>query len=159
MQKIQLRCGNCGKKLLTYSKSDTPKYGSPVKKCKKCGTIYADPRFHEIAIEGIPEGVFSVSANVILAVIGALVALRGIYLFDIRMLNVPDAMQWFLPTAFTLIGGAMVIGSIMEIILIKTGKKALKYERLKKESEMRLSDKGYVYTLQNLGYIIPEKYL
>lgn len=56
MQSYEIRCQNCGKKHLTYSQSSFRKYESPVKKCRKCGFRYADPRCHEIAIEGIPAG-------------------------------------------------------------------------------------------------------
>lgn len=42
MQFYEIRCKNCGKKLLTYSQSSFRKYESPVKKCKKCGFRYAD---------------------------------------------------------------------------------------------------------------------
>lgn len=41
----------------------------------------------------------------------------------------------------------------------KSGRKARKYEKLKRESEERLSDRRYAYMLQSLGYEVPEKYL
>lgn len=159
MQSIEIRCKNCGKKLLKYEQSSTRKYKSPVKKCKKCGTRYADPRCHEIAIEGIPEDTFNIPLYVIMGIIGALILYRGIHLFGVHQLGVPDEIQWLLPAVFTLIGAAMVIGSIVEIIAIKSGIKAKRYEKLRKESEERLSDKSYVYILQDLGYKVPEKYL
>lgn len=159
MQSIEIRCKNCGKKLLKYEKSSTRKYKSPVKKCKKCGTIYADPRCHEIAIEGIPEDTFSIPINVIMGIIGALILYRGIHLFGVHQIGTPDEIQWLLPSVFTLIGAVMVIGSIVEIIAIKLGIKAKRYEKLRKESEERLSDKSYVYIIQDLGYKVPEKYL
>ncbi|MDE6750465.1 MAG: hypothetical protein K2K21_15615 [Lachnospiraceae bacterium] len=159
MQSIEIRCKNCGKKLLKYEKSSTRKYKSPVKKCKKCGTKYADPRCHEIALEGIPEDTFNIPIYVIMVIIGALILYRGIHLFGVHQLGVPDAIQWLLPAFFSIIGVAMLIGSIVEIIAIKSGIKAKKYEKLRKESEERLSDKSYVYILQDLGYKVPEKYL
>lgn len=159
MQSIEIRCKNCGKKLLAYDQSSTIRYKSPVKNCKKCGTRYADPRCHEIAIEGIPKDTFSIPSYVIMMIIGALILYRGIYLFGIHQIGVSDSFQWFLPVAFTILGVAIVIGSIVEIISIKSGRKALKYEKLRKESEKRLSDKSYAYILQSLGYQVPEKYL
>lgn len=159
MQSIEIRCKNCGKKLLTYDQASTRRYKSPVKNCKKCGTRYADPRCHEIAIEGIPKDTFSIPSYVVMMIIGALILYRGIYLFGIHQIGVSDSFQWFLPAAFTILGAAMVIGSIVEIISIKSGRKALKYEKLRKESEERLSDKSYAYILQSLGYQVPEKYL
>lgn len=159
MQSIEIRCKNCGKKLLKYEQSSSIKYESPVKKCKKCGTRYADPRCREIAIEGIPEGTFSIPLYVIMGIIGALILYRGIHLFGVHQIGTPDEIQWLLPSVFTILGAAMVIGSIVEIIAIKSGIKAKKYEKLRKESEERLSDKSYVYILQDLGYKVPEKYL
>ena len=159
MQSIEIRCKNCGKKLLKYEKRSTRKYKSPVKKCKKCGTRYADPRCCEMAIEGIPEDTFYIPSYVIFMIIGALILYRGIHLFSVHQIGTPDEIQWLLPSFFTLIGIVIVIGSIVEIIAIKSGLKAKKYEKLKKESEERLSDKSYVYILQDLGYKVPEKYL
>lgn len=159
MQSIEIRCKNCGKKLLTYEPPSTIKYESPVKNCKKCGTRYADPRCHEIAIEGIPDDTFNILPHVIIMIIGALILYRGIYLFSVHQINVPDKIQWLLPAFFTILGAVMVIGSIADIIAIKSGIKALKYEKLRKESEERLSDKNYAYILQSLGYKVPAKYL
>ncbi len=159
MQSIEIRCKNCGKKLLTYDQGSIRRYKSPVKNCKKCGTRYADPRCHEIAIEGIPGDTFYIPSYVIMVIIGALILYRGIYLFGVRQIGVPNGFQWFLPGFFTIAGAVMVIGGIVEIITIKTGRKTLKYEKLRKESEERLSDKSYAYILQDLGYQVPEKYL
>ena len=64
-----------------------------------------------------------------------------------------------LPTVFTITGIICVIGGIIEIISIKTGKKQERFDRLTKESIQRLSDKSYAYTLQDLGYQVPEEYL
>lgn len=159
MQPYEIRCRNCKKKLLTYSGSSYPKYKSPVKKCKKCGTVYADPRCHEIAIEGIPRGMFSVPAYAVMLVIGALMCWRGIYLFGVRQLSVPDAVQWLLPALFTVSGAVMAIAAVAGIIAIRTGVKEKRFDRLRRESEARLGDKNYAYLLRDLGYQVPEKYL
>lgn len=159
MKTIVLRCKNCGKKLLTYSQASIQRYKSPVKSCKKCGTRYADPRCHEIAVEGIPPDTFSISSYVIIMIIGALILYRGIHLFGTYQLGVPDETQWLLPFLFVISGVIMAVAGIVEIILIKTGRKAVKYDKLRAESENRLRDKNYVYILQDLGYKIPEKYL
>ena len=53
----------------------------------------------------------------------------------------------------------LTIGAIIEIISIISGRKAQKFEKRRLESEARMSDKGYVYILQDLGYQIPDKYL
>lgn len=159
MQSIEIRCKKCGKKLLTYSQSSIRRYKSPVKNCKRCGTRYADPRCHEIAIEGILEDVFNIPSYVIMVIIGALVLYRGIYLSGMHQLGISDEMQWLLPWFFTAAGAVMMIIGAVEIIAIKSGRKAVKYKKLKEESEARLNDKNYAYILQSLGYMVPEKYL
>lgn len=158
MQTIVIRCKKCGKKLLAYNQGGFRKYKSPVKQCKSCGIQYADPRCCEIALEGIPADVFSVSSYVVMAILGALILYRGIYLFGMHQLGVPNGLQWLLPSLFTICGAILVTGGIIEIISIKTGNKAEKFERLKRDSETRMNDRDYVHILQSLGYKIPEKY-
>lgn len=155
----EIRCQNCGKKLLTYHQSSFRKYESPVKKCKKCGFRYADPRCHEIAIEGLPADAFHIPSYLVMLVIGALILGRGMYLFGMRQMGISDSLQWLLPLVFVFFGVIMVVGAIIEIIAIISGRKVRKFDKRRLESEVRLSDKGYVYMLQDLGYQIPKKYL
>lgn len=159
MEEYEIRCKGCGKRLLKYSKTSARKYKSPVKSCSKCGMRYADPRCHEIAIEGIPSDTFRISSYIFLAVAGALILYRGIYLFGMHQMGTPETMQWLLPTLFTVIGCIMLLGGLTECILIVTGIKRRRFDKLTKESEQRLADKGYVYLLQELGYQIPGKIL
>lgn len=159
MQSYEIRCQNCGKKLLTYSQSSFRKYESPVKKCKKCGFRYADPRCHEIAIEGIPADTFHIPSYLLMLVIGGLILARGVYLFGMRQIGISGRMQWLLPSVFVVFGVILTIGAIIEIISIISGRKAQKFDKRRRESEARLRDKGYIYMLQDLGYQIPEKYL
>lgn len=149
---IDLKCSGCGKKLLSYDKRGFRQYKSPLKKCKKCGKLYADPRCHEIAIEGIPDDVFSVKSNIFLMIFGALVVWRGLYLLNKVQLGVPDEMQFFMPVVFIIVGAVCIIGGIVEIISIKTGRKARKFERLRIESEERLRDNSYRELLREVGY-------
>lgn len=140
-----LMCSGCGKKLLSYEKWSR-QYKSPLKKCPKCGKMYADPRCHELAIEGIPSDVFSVKSYLILMIFGALVVWRGVYLLD--WLDSVD----FMAIVFIIIGAICIIGGIAEIISIKTGRKARKFERLRMESEERLRDNSYAEQLREVGY-------
>lgn len=156
MEFITLKCKNCNKKLMTYIPPGSRKYKSPLKKCKKCGTEYLDPRCHEIAAEGIPKDVFSIPSYLVLTVIGGLVIWRGIYLFGMHPIGMTDSFQWFMPTVFTIMGIAFALGGIIEIIAILTGAKAKKYEKLRQESEERFLDNSYVQTLAELGYHITE---
>lgn len=148
----EIYCKNCGRKLLKYEKYER-KYKSPIAYCKKCGKEYIDPRCHELAIEGIPEAEFKVTNGIFLFIIGALIAWRGFYLFGMRMLGTPDSMQWLLPTMILLLGFAMIIGAIIDLIRISTGSKKRKYERLLEESKVRISNDEYIWKLKNLGYL------
>ena len=157
---VEIKCSKCGKKLISYDPTLARRqYKSPVKQCKSCGSHYADPRCHEIAVEGLPEDTFKVSSYAIMMAFGALITYRGAYMFQRHQLGVPDSIQWLLPTVFLLGGILMVIFGLYEIITIKTGVKQKKYDKLQQESEQRLQDKSYAYLLKDLGYPIPEKYL
>lgn len=82
------------------------------------------------------------------------------YLFGMRQMGISDSLQqWLLPSVFVFFGVIMVVGAIIEIIAIISGRKVRKFDKRRLESEVRLSDKGYVYMLQDLGYQIPKKYL
>lgn len=151
-----LFCPNCKKKLTTYDNTSIKKYESPLKKCPKCGASYLDPRCHELAAEGIPSAEFSIVSYIVLAVFGALIVWRGIYLFRRMRLYVPDEVQWFIPVVLMIMGAICVFGGLFEILLIKTGRKSKKFDRLYEESEDRLRDANYVESLRELGYIIPE---
>ena len=160
MASVTIHCKQCGKKLLSYEpQTHFRKYQSPVKTCPGCGARYADPRCHEIAIEGLPADTYRIGSYLVLIVFGAFMLYRGIVMMNRYQLGVPSAMQWMLPTVFVLAGIVCVVGGIIEIILIKTGKKQERFDRLTRESVQRLSDKSYAYTLQDLGYPVPEEYL
>lgn len=153
-----LKCASCGKKLLEY---DTPvrKFGSPLKECKKCGARYIDPRYHELAAEGIPEEDFKIPPYIFLIVIGVLIVWRGIYLFSRHMLGTPEEVRWLLPTVFMVFGIVFVIGGILEILSVKSGRKMNKFNRLYEESCKRLENPSYALTLHSMGYRVPEQYL
>ena len=151
-------CPECGKKFMFYDDNQYY-YGSPVRTCKKCGEQYIDRRYHEIAIEGIQKGQMSVRAYIISMLIGGFFIWRGIHLTQYRMLGSVEIMKWFLPVTFILLGIGVIIASIVEIILISTGKKAEKFEKLTFESEERLRDRNYAWTLKQEGYNVPEQFL
>ena len=152
------RCPECGRKFFYYD-SRQRYYGSPVRTCKKCNSQYLDLRYHEIAVEGIPESELSRKPMIILMIFGALILYRGIYLTGYRQLGMGDYGQWIMPVLFIIMGIVMITVGIIEIILISTGRKMMKYERLKRESEERMSDRSYAWTLKQEGYNVPEQYL
>ena len=151
-----LYCSECGKKLMAYDSKSFRRYKSPVKKCKKCGNLYIDPRCHELAIEGIPSDVFSVKSYIFLIIFGILLLWRGVYLLNQIQLGVPHEIQWLMPGVLITLGAVYIIGGIAEIISVKTGLKEKKYNKLYVESAERLKDVDYVSTLRNLGINIPE---
>ncbi len=151
-----LYCAKCRKKLMTYDNTSFKRYKSPVKKCKKCGNLYIDPRCHELAIEGIPSDVFSVKSFIILIIFGVLLLWRGIYLLNQVQLGVPPETQWLMPTVIITFGAVCIIGGIAEIISIKTGLKEKKFNRLYTASKERLKNADYVSILRNLGVDVSE---
>lgn len=148
----EIKCGNCGKRLLRYEVYEK-KYKSPLTVCKHCGCEYIDPRCQELALTGIPEREFKLLNTVIMLLIGILIMWRGIYLLDMKMLNMPDYAQWVLPTVILLLGFVFVVAAIVEFIRIVSGKKRKKYERLLKESQNRMLDEEYIAKLKKYGYL------
>lgn len=158
MKTAKDRCPECGKKFFYYDERQF-RYGSPVRECRKCGSQYIDRRYHEIAIEGIPSDQMSKKSYLIMMVIGALILWRGIHLVQYRPLGGSEVTRWFLPVVFIIMGAVMIIGGIIEIIMISNGSKAMKFEKIKSESEERLRDRSYAWTLKQEGYNVPEQFL
>ena len=154
---VEFHCPSCGKKLFTYEVRAV-KYESPLKECKKCNAKYLDPRCKELAITGIPKSEFGMMQYALILVIGVLIGWRGYHMLGMRQLGVASEIQWVLPVCFMLIGAGLIIGAICSMISIKTGLKAKKFDRLYEESRDRMRDMSYVYTLQKLGYDVPEEF-
>ena len=154
---LEFRCHTCGKKLFSYE-ARTRKYGEIIRKCGKCGVDYADPRYHELALDGIPEDEFGYLQYVLMIALGAFFIWRGLHLFGGRQLGVPEEIQWLMPSAFMLTGIAVIIAALIGIISVMTGAKRRRFDRLLRESEQRMKDPGYVYKLRKFGYNVPENY-
>lgn len=159
MARYKIICRGCGKHLLTYNQNGSKKYESPIKVCKNCGTKYFDPRCCEIAIEGIPSDTFSIPSYTISMLIGIFMLYRGIHLFHMHELGMPDELQWLLPSILSIFGAIFTVVGLVEIFIILTGIKRRKFDRLIKDSRKRLEDKNYVYMLKSFGYEVPEEYL
>ena len=153
--RINYNCPSCGKRLFTYQR-DTRKYGPPLKTCKHCNEDYLDPRYHELAIEGIPDHVFSCLPYLVVFLLGAFILWRGYALYHLNQLGVPEKMQWFKPAVFMGLGLLLILNAVAGIISIKTGLKRRKFEKLLEESNQRLEDTNYRYALEKLGYKKPE---
>lgn len=152
-------CNRCGSKLLSYNEYSKKRYESPVKRCKKCQAYYLDSRCHEIAVEGIPSDTFSIRSRLIMGLFGAFVLYRGIHLLFRYQIGTPEHMQWLMPVVFLIMGVVLIIGAIVDVLLIMTGSKQKKYDKLRLESEARMQDKSYAYLLNELRYPGTERYL
>lgn len=153
----EFHCPSCGKKLFSYEQR-TRKYGCIIKECKKCGAEYADPRYVELAIEGIPEDELKIGPYLFMMIIGILLIWRAVHMFGVHQLGVMQQMQCLMPSVFLIFGIAAIIGSVISIILIKTGKRAQKLEVLFMESKERMRDMRYVSKLRNFGYDVPQEF-
>jgi hypothetical protein len=94
-----------------------------------------------------------------MGIVGGLILWRGLYLFTVHQLGTSENIQWLYPTTFTVMGIFCILCAIYQIIIILTGIKRKKFEKLRQESEERLQDYNYAKTLVSLGYSVPEEYL
>lgn len=147
------QCNSCGKKLFSYEANQRI-YKSPLCTCKHCGTSYIDPRCQELAVTGIPEQELKPVRSIIFCFLGLVIGWRGYYLFGMRTLGLPENMQWLLPTALSLLGGAMLVAGLIDLIRILTGAKKKKLEKMLEESKLRMQDEAYVAKLKQLGYLL-----
>lgn len=154
---IEFRCPSCGKKLFSYEPR-IRKYGSLIKECRKCGSEYIDPRYYELALNGIPDDEYKVFPYVFMIIFGGLVIWRGLRLFGMRQLGVPNELQLLLPSVLLIMGVVFVIWAIAGIIMLKTGLHKKKIERLLSESQERLKDSNYVSRLRSLGLKLDDEY-
>lgn len=153
------KCPYCNKSVQLIYNENVRYNGSPVRMCKKCGQRYCDTRYHELAVEGIPNGTFSYWGGIISAVIGGLIAYRGIYLIGWKTLGSSGNFDWIKSAIFLILGIAMIIFGIVDMICVFTGKKQERYDKILSESDERMRDRSYAYLLKELGYNVPEKYL
>ncbi|MCR5418257.1 MAG: hypothetical protein K6E84_05015 [Lachnospiraceae bacterium] len=133
------------------------KYGPLTEDCKSCGKTYIDPRRVELSLTGIPADEYKMSPYVFILVIGAFLIWRGWYMLGMYQLGVPGPMQKFLPVVFIILGIVAILASIYEIIMIKTGGKAKKMQKLMEESRQRMKNHAYVEKLKDLGIEVPEE--
>ena len=153
-------CPNCGRSILGMNNRETAYqvlYGSPVRNCKRCRKPYIDSRYHEIAITGIGERTLSVKYSLkVLGIIGMILVVSvGWNVVNIRMRGRYSVMMALL----SLLSVILILYVLWDILMIATGKKAQKMERLRQESEERLRDPDYARLLADAGYLVPGQYL
>lgn len=157
MPEYKGKCPNCGREAITGYEPRQWYYGSPVKRCKKCGFTYLDKRYHEIETDGYEPDALSVrrSGLAVLLGLGSLV-IGTIFVFGEIYLS---GRYHTAMVAIAVIGIIIAVWGVIDIIRIKTGLKQKKLEKLQKESEKRLSDRSYALLLAEQGYNVPERYL
>ena len=152
----ELKCPHCGKIVSTRAANDY-RYGSPLKNCRFCKENYLDPFFHELAAEPPAPNAFSVKHKLFGMVVFAVVfaVCFGFHWLEVTYEDSYHPMfAWLM--VLTAVGEILFLA---EIILIKTGFKERRTERLRKESEERLKNPVYARELARLGYPVPREYL
>ncbi|MBE6587637.1 MAG: hypothetical protein E7647_04390 [Ruminococcaceae bacterium] len=157
MSKQTLRCPNCNKNIGTVSEGEYL-YGSPLRTCPKCKKLYHDPRYHEIAIEGIrredidPDSEYLAGKRKsgflsILGGIGVMVAFV-VLIFLGRIF-------YFFPVI-----SVMLIASGISTLSSTTGgaveKKKIQLQQEATLSRARMQNPQYVAQLRSLGYNVPD---
>lgn len=155
MAKQTLRCPNCNKNIGTIE--DDYLYGSPLRTCPKCRKIYHDPRFHEIALEGIRQNDINPDSEFIAKKrkSGILTILGGI---GVMVAFIVLIFLGWLFYFFPVISVMLIAGGINT--LSETGEGAIEKKRLALESERQLSlarmqNPVYRDQLRSLGYNVP----
>jgi len=149
------KCPHCGKDLGKYINAHL--YGSPIQTCDHCKQQHLDPRYHEIAIDGIRPEDLSAKGNgkvffIALALFVVSVAANVFYYINLSRIK-PAAL--FAMLLFL----AMLIFSVVDTIRIKTGAKQKAMEKERLASIERLQNPEYARLLAEIGYNIPEEYL
>lgn len=143
------KCPHCGLKYAYWQPKNTALYGSPFRVCSRCGKVFIDKMYKEIAVDGYNEYFlmkvqpFSIFAIVI-----------GIILILVDVLGIKVYLAAVIGGIFLIAGIYFVISDIRD-----HEKRIAEYKKLKKESEDRLSDPEYAKALKELGYNVPSKYL
>ncbi len=155
MAKQTLKCPNCNKNIGTIE--DDYLYGSPLRMCPKCKQTYHDPRYHEIAIEGIRQNDINPDAEFIAKKrkSGMLTILGGVGVMVAFILLIFVGWIFYL---FPVISVMLISGGIST--LSSTSESAIEKKRLALESERQLSlarmqNPQYVAQLRSLGYNVP----
>ncbi len=152
MAKQTLKCPNCNKAIGTIE--DDYLYGSPLRTCPKCKQTYHDPRYHEIAIEGIrhndinPDSEFLAKKRK--SGIGAIIGGIGVMVAFILLIFVGWLFYFFPVISVMLIAnGISTLSSTSESAIEK---KRLALENERQLSIARMQNPQYVEQLRSLGY-------
>lgn len=152
MGMIKQNCPNC--RAHYNEKCNAWVYGSPIRKCPKCGSEFLDKRWREVALEGFQAGKVSWKFYLV-GTVGFLIfsILCGLWLLS--LINT----QGSYPTR--LLGCIMIglfgsAGCFVMFIRCVTGYEDKKNAMYLEESKRRMQNPEYVEKLRAYGYDIPE---
>ncbi|MDE7390826.1 MAG: hypothetical protein K2M82_07800 [Lachnospiraceae bacterium] len=157
-------CPYCGAEVKDYRQYGW-EYGSPIRKCEKCGNDYLNKTYHEIAVEGIDPDTLNVKKSVSGMLVGLAIMIGAIVLtLVLTWATVSIANRYYIQiigigAVLTVIGFLFAACMLVDVLKIKTGAKERKLNSLREESAQRLQNKEYAKALADLGYSIPEEYL
>ena len=155
MAKQTLRCPNCKKSIGTID--DEYLYGSPIRTCPKCQKIYHDPRYHEIALEGVKQNDIAPDSEFIAKKRkgGVLSILGGVGVFvAFILLIIVGWIFYFFPVISVMLLSAG-IKSLSETTESAIEKKRLALESERQLSMARMQNPIYKDQLRSLGYNVP----
>ena len=135
-------CPHC-KKVLAVNES--PRYGSPLRKCGHCGNTYRDKDYREIAVEGIrPNDDKVISTG---WVVSALIGL-AIWAYDLARNEFGIEI---------ILIALLVLIPLFHVLTAKRRLKNLCEETVR--SEERLKNPTYALLLKSMEYDVPDKCL
>lgn len=156
MKVTKFKCPNCGFDL--GPAIDFYLYGSPFQVCKKCKKTYVDPRYHEIAVEGIrrediepteedkkanrKSGWTTIGLGLVMFAAFVLGLFIGVIAIPLPFLGV-----------ILLIGG---IGTMKRDNKKALNKRRQELELEKQQSFLRVQDPQYVEKLRSIGYHVKQ---
>lgn len=152
MNFVEGTCPHCGAK--TKEDCNTWVYGSPIRRCRKCGQEYLDKRWREVAIDGFDprsqDASFYMKGALLLAAFTALCA--GWMVLQINMKGYYTTRN----LACVILGSLGTVLCIFLAIRIKFGFEDKNNAKFMEESKQRLKNPEYVQKLREYGYQIPE---
>lgn len=145
---IESKCPHCGSK--NRATTNTWAYDSPIRTCEFCREEFLEPKFREIAVEGLDPRTtnsgFYVKGGLITFILSVLILAYQIFKFGEISL-----------TKISILSSISFIISILCFVIsirIRLGIEQRNSEKYIQESKQRMQDKKYVEKLRKYGYRI-----
>lgn len=147
----------CCKEDLGIAVGNGSMYGSLMRTCPKCGKEYFDPRYREIAVDGLMDSDIKPKSDTKTPWIAFGVGI-GAFALMILLIATTGRLLFILPIV-GVVSFALGFKTIGDNGKIRSGERAAELERLRAESEARLMNPVYARLLKARGYAVPEQYL